>query len=94
MDYDIDTNPTKGFTTRWADCNTFVQKMSLVHTVHEYVAARKWAPDQGAERYLSFERDRRQKEDKNGNLVIIQERVAEIEVWGNYDRTDGTSRHG
>ena len=65
-----------------------------MHNVHECAAARKWAWKQGAERYLWFETDQRQTEDKNGNLVIIQEWVAEIEVWGNYDLTDGDFIHG
>ena len=93
MDYNIDTNPREGFTTRGADRETYVQKASLVHTVHECVAARKWAWEQGAKRYLWFEKDRWQK-DKNGNLVIIHEWVAEIEVWGNYDLTEGDFFHG
>ena len=94
MDYEIDTSPTEGFTTRLADRDVHVQKAFLVHTVNEYVAARKWAWEQGAERYLWFEKDQRQKEDKSGNLVIRQEWVAEIEVWGNHDLTDGDFIHG
>ena len=53
-----------------------------------------WALKQGADRYLWFEKDQRKKADKRGNLVIIQEWVAEIEVWGNYDVTDGDFIHG
>ena len=94
VDYDIDTNPTEGFTTRWADHNAYVQKASLVHTIHECAAARKWAWEQGAVRWLWFEREERQKEDKNGNMVLITEWVAQIEVWGNYDLTDGDLIHG
>ena len=40
VDYDIDTNPIEGFTTRWADCGAYVQQASLVRTVHECAAAR------------------------------------------------------
>ena len=38
--------------------------------------------------------EQRQKEDKNGNMVLITEWVARIEVWGNYDLTDGDLIHG
>ena len=85
MDYDIDTSSTEGFTTRWDDHDTYVQKASLVHTLHECAASRKWAWEQGAARWLWSEKTQRQKEDKNGNMVLITKRVAEIEVWGNYD---------
>ena len=64
-----------------------------MHTVHECAAARKWAWEQGAVSYLWFEKEQRQKEDKNGNMVIITKWVAEIEVWGNYDLTDGDFIH-
>ena len=99
MDYidymdNIDTNATERFTTRWADGDTYVQKASLVHTLHESAAARKWAWVQGAVRYPWFEKEQRQKQDKNGNMVIIREWVAEIEVWGNYDLTHGDFIHG
>ena len=94
MDYDIDTKPTQGFTTRWADRNAYVQKASLVHTVHECAAARKWAWKQGAARWLWFEKAQRQKEDRNGNMVLITEWGAKSEVWGNYDVTDGDLIHG
>ena len=65
-----------------------------MHTVHECDAARKWAWEQGDARSLWFEREQRQKEDKNGNIVLTTEWVAEIEVWGNYDLTDGDLIHG
>ena len=94
VDYDIDTNPLEGFTTRWADRDTYVQKASLVHTVHECAAARKSAWEQGAARWLWFEKVQRQKEDKNGNMVVITEWVAQIEVWGNYGLTVGDLIHG
>ena len=94
MDYDIHTNPTEGFTTRWADRDAYVQKASLVHTVHECAAARQWAWEQGAPRWLWFAREERQKEDKNGNMVLITEWVAQIEVWGNYDLTNEDLIHG
>ena len=45
-------------------------------------------------RWLWFEKAQWQKEDKNRNMVLITERVAEIEVWGNYDLTDGDFFHG
>ena len=79
MDYAIDTDPTEGFTTCWVDRDALVEKASLVHTVHECAAARKWAWAQGAARWLWFEREQRQKEDKNGNIVLITEWVAQIE---------------
>ena len=65
-----------------------------MHTVHECAAARKWAWEQGAPRWLWFAREQRRKEDKNGNIVLITEWVAEIEVWGNYELTDGDLIHG
>ena len=94
MDYDIDTNPTKGFTTRWADRVAYVQKASLVHTVHGCAAPRKWVWEQGAPRQLWFDREEQQKDDQNGNMVLVTELVAQIEVWGNYDLTDGDLIHG
>ena len=94
MDYDIDTNPTEGFTTRWADRDAYVHKASLVHTVHEIAAARRWAWDQGAQRELWFERVETVKEDKHGNMVKVIEWAAELEVWGNYELTDGDLIHG
>ena len=93
MDYDIDTNPTEGFTTRWTNRDAYVQKASLVHTIHECAAARKWAWERGAPRWLWLEREERRNEDKNGNMVLITEWVAQIEVWGNYDVTDGHLIH-
>ena len=45
-------------------------------------------------RQLWFEREERQKLDKNGNMVLVIEWVAQIEVWGNYDLTDGHLIHG
>ena len=65
-----------------------------MHTVHECAAARKWAWEQGATRCLWFEKAQRQNEDKNSNMVLIIEWVARIEVWGNYDLTDGDLIHG
>ena len=65
-----------------------------MHTVHECAAARKWAWEQGAAGWLWFEKAQRQKEDTNGNMVLITEWVAQIEVWGNYDLTDGHLIHG
>ena len=94
VDSDIDNNRIEGFTTRWADRDAYVQKASLVHTVHEGVAVRKWACEQVAAMWLWFEREQRQKEDKNGNMVLITEWVAQIEVWGNYDLTDADLIHG
>ena len=67
---------------------------ALVQIVHECAAARKWAWEQGAARWLWFEKAQRQKEDKNGNMVPITEWVAQIEVSGNYDVTDGDLIHG
>ena len=90
----IDTSPTEGFTNRCADCDAYVQKASLAHSVHECAAARKWAGEQGTVRYLWFKKEQRQKEDKNGNMVIRTEWVPEIESWGNYDLTDGDFIHG
>ena len=94
VDYDIDTNPTEGFTTRWADRDAYVHKASLVHSVHEIGGARRWAWEQGAERDLWFERLEGPKEDKHGNMVKEIEWVAELEVWGNYEVTDGDLIHG
>ena len=45
-------------------------------------------------RYVWFEKAQRQKEDKNGYIVILTEWVAEIEVLGNYDLTNGDFIHG
>ena len=65
-----------------------------MHIVHECAAARKWAWEQGAPRQLWFDKEERQKEDNNGNMVLVTEWVAQIEVWGNYDLTDGDLIHG
>ena len=94
VDYDIDSNPTEGFTTRWADRDAYVHKASLVHTVHEFAAARRWAWEHGAQRDLWFERVEGLKEHKHGDMVKVIEWVAEIEVWSNYELTDGDLIHG
>ena len=94
MDYDIDTNPTEGFTTRWADRDVYVHKASLVHTVHQIAAGRRWAWEQGAQRELYFERVEGLKDDKHGNMVKVIEWAVEIEVWGNYELADGDLIHG
>ena len=65
-----------------------------MHTVHEIAAARRWAWDQGAQRELWFERVETLKEDKHGNMVKVIEWAAELEVWGNYELTDGDLIHG
>ena len=65
-----------------------------MHTVHEIAAARRWAWEQGAQRELWFERVEGLKEDKHGNMVKVIEWSAELEVWGNYELTDGDLIHG
>ena len=65
-----------------------------MHTVHEISAARRWAWEQGAQRELWFERVETLKEDKHGNMVKVIEWSAELEVWGNYELTDGDLIHG
>ena len=65
-----------------------------MHTVHEIAAARRWASDQGAQRELCFDRVETLKEDKHGNMVKVIEWSAELEVWGNYELTDGDLIHG
>ena len=65
-----------------------------MHTVHEIAAARRWAWEQGAQRELWFERVEGLKEDKHGNMVKVIEWSPELEVWGNYELTDGDLIHG
>ena len=65
-----------------------------MHTVHEIAAARRWAWDQGAQRELCFDRVETLKEDKHGNMVKVIEWSAQLEVWGNYELTDGDLIHG
>ena len=65
-----------------------------MHTVQECAAARKWAWEQGAARWLWFEKGQWQKKKKNSNMLLITESVAQFEVWGNHDVTDGDLIHG
>ena len=65
-----------------------------MHTVHEIAAARRWAWEHGAQRDLWFERVEGQKEHKHGDMVIVIEWVAEIEVRSNYELTDVDLIHG
>ena len=65
-----------------------------MHTVHEIAAAWRWEWEQGAQRELWFERVEGLKEDKHGNMVKVIEWSAKLEVWGNYELTDGDLIHG
>ena len=65
-----------------------------MHILHEIAAARRWAWEQGAQRDLWLETVEGLKEDKHGNMVKVIEWVAELELWGNYELTDGDLIHG
>ena len=74
--------------------STFALRRALAFPLYRAFAFGVGHVFQVEARRPGFEKAHRQKEDKNGNMVLIAECVAEIEVWHNYHLTDGDLIHG
>ena len=95
MDYGPDDNPFEGFTQRWLDRDTFVTKASEVYTVHEMEAAEVWANKKGTKRKLAFEQWWPHDDgDGDGNAPLKPQWASQMEVWANYEVSDGDMVHG
>ena len=95
MDYGPDDNLVEGFTQRWLDRDRFVTKASEVYTVHEVEAAEVWADKNGTKRNLAFERWWPHGDgDGDGNAPPPPQLASEMEVWGNYELSDGDMVRG
>ena len=81
--------------TRWLDRHNFVAKASEVYTVHEMEAAEVWAEKNITNRKLAFE-EWYPKDDGDGNANVSQRPhwASKMEVWGNYELSDGDMVHG
>ena len=90
MDYGPDDNLVEGFTQRWLDRDKFVTKESEVYTVHEMAAAEVWADKNGTKRRLAFEEWWPHGDgDGDGNAPPPPQWASQMEVWGNYELSDG-----
>ena len=95
MDYGPSDNLVEGFTQRWLDRDRFVTKASEVYTVHEMKAAEVWADKNGTKRNLAFERWWPHGDgDGDGNAPPPPQWASEMEVWGNYELSDGDMVRG
>ena len=95
MDYGPDDNLVEGFTQRWLDRDRFVTKASEVYTVHEMEAAEVWANKNGMKRNVAFEEWWPQDDgDEDGNVPPQPQWASLMEVWGNYELSDGDMVHG
>ena len=95
MDYGPDDNLVEGFTQRWLDRDKFVTKASEVYTVHEMAAAEVWADKNGTKRRLAFEEWRPHGDgDGDGNAPPPPQWASQMEVWGNYQLSDGDMVRG
>ena len=95
MDYGPDDNLVEGFTQQWLDRDRFVTKASEVYTVHEMEAAELWADKNGTKRNLAFERWWPHGDgDGDGNAPPLPQWAFEMEVWGNYELSDGDMVRG
>ena len=95
MDYGPDDNHVEGFTQRWLHCDRFVTKASEVYTVHEMEAVEVWAKKNGTKRNLAFEEWLPEDDgDGDGNVPPQPQWASLIEVWGNYDLSNGDMVHG
>ena len=95
MDYGPDDNLVEGFTQRWLDRDKFVTKASEVYTVHEMAAAEVWADKNGTKRSLAFERWWPHGDgDEDGNAPPPPQWASQMEVWGNYELSDGDMVRG
>ena len=95
MDYGPDDNLVEGFTQRWLDRDKFVTKASEVYTVHEMAAAEVWADKNGTKRRLAFEEWRPHGDgDGDGNAPPPPQWASQMEVWGNYELSDGDMVRG
>ena len=95
MDYGLDDNLVEGFTQRWLDRDKFVTKASEVYTVHEKAAAEVWADKNGTKRRLAFEEWRPHGDgDGDGNAPPPPQWASQMEVWGNYELSDGDMVRG
>ena len=70
-------------------------KASEVYIVHEIEATKVWAKKNGTERKPVFE-ERYRKDDGAGNGNVSQQPqwASQMEVWGNYELSDGDMVHG
>ena len=70
-------------------------KASEVYTVYEMEAAQVWAKKNGTEPKPVFE-ERYRKDDgaRNGNVPQQPQWASQMEVWGNYELSDGDMVHG
>ena len=95
MDYGPDDNLVEGFTQRWLDRDRFVTTASKVYTVHEMEAAEVWADKNGTKRNLAFERLWLHGDgDGDGNAPPPPQWASEMEVWGNFELSDGDMVRG
>ena len=95
MDYGPDDNLVEGFTQRWLDRDWYVTKASEVYTVHEMEAAEVWADKNGTKRNVAFERWWAHSDgDGYGNAPPPPQWASEMEVWGNYELSDGDMVRG
>ena len=92
-DYGVDVDPVAGFVKRWEDRDAFVEKASIVYTVHEMSAAREYAWDMGAKRFLEWEEVTVEVDD-DGVPCTKTEWWSDMKVWGNYQLSDGDTIHG
>ena len=95
IDYGPDDNLVEGFTQQWLDRDRFVTKASEVYTVDEMETAEVWANKSGTKRNLAFEEWWPQDDgDGDGNVPPQPQWASLMEVWGNYELSDGDMVHG
>ena len=92
-DYGADVNPVAGFVKHWEERDAFVEKASIVYTVHEMMVARQYAWEVGTRRYLTWE-EMEVEVDDDGHIITKKEWRSDMEVWGNYELSDGGTIHG
>ena len=95
MDYVPDNNLVAGFTQRCLRRDRFVGKALEVYIVHEMEAANVWAEKNGTNMKLAFE-EWCPEDCGDGNANVLQQPhwASKMEVWGNYELSDGDMVHG
>ena len=82
-----------GSAERGVDRDGFVAKASEVYNVHEMSAASRWAQEKGSSRSLWFE-EWWMDPDGDGNAPSILQWHSQVEVWVNFELSDGDMVQG